>query len=425
MRPISKLWPPPRNWSSVLVPSSAVTRAVSSSSLTSNSRSRLRSTMFDFVSIPPPGNQGDGPPQKPPKSHSLGSIESPIDARRKSRLRLLQRINVSSNSEADPPRKGRTLPKWSIIGPAAPTTQHGVGASPRRPVRRPPPARVHVPSGSPNRSPALHVAEDRGRRAERPHADRLDRTRAAESLPLLSAEPRTPPRPASRRSATVGKGDVACGRGARPRSRLVAGRRGPRRTPSPPRSSPGDRSPPLGCAAAVEAARSSLRDSACRSMKAFSELPAQQMATTAAVLEVMQDLKIARRARRRRPTGRPPRSHGRIPTTAASPTTAWFQKPDTHGRRPAWVGWFGDELFSKPAAATRRHPPGHPAARGHPRMALSFLPESSASPARPSRNYAMMFDASRPPYRNRPDLSKGTVPEIRSTPPQETGQRSK
>ena len=51
--PISKLWPSPRKWSRVV---GAILRrsttAVSSSSLTSNSRSRLRSTMFRFVSIP-------------------------------------------------------------------------------------------------------------------------------------------------------------------------------------------------------------------------------------------------------------------------------------------------------------------------------------------------------------------------------------
>ena len=222
------------------VPSSPVTRAVSSSSLTSNSRSRLRSTMFDFASIPPPGNEGDGPPQKPPKSHFLGSIESPIDARRKSRLRLLQRINVSETRKPTLHARGGLFQR-SIIGPAAPNTTR-VGAS-SRPVRRAPPARVHVPSARPNRSPAV-MAPRTGAAGPTSTLIALTECGRPYSLPLLSAEPRRCRGPRAGGRPPFGKGDVACGCGAWPRLR-------PRRVcwPSPaarpPRLSPGDRSPPV------------------------------------------------------------------------------------------------------------------------------------------------------------------------------------
>src|SRR5262245_48441610 len=103
----------------LLDPSSPTIKAVRSSSLTSNSRSRLRSTMFDFASIPPPSDAGDGPPPQPPENPRLVPIDSLIEPGSRTPPELLQRTNVSGTRK--PPLHARGgLFQVSIIGSTRP-----------------------------------------------------------------------------------------------------------------------------------------------------------------------------------------------------------------------------------------------------------------------------------------------------------------
>src|SRR5579864_951050 len=88
MPPISKLWPSPRNCSMSSEPPSPATTAVSSSSLMSNSRSRLRSTIGRGRFHPKCGPQ--------PMPRRVGQAGG----------RLWQKGDLNGEAHSNPPRQG-------------------------------------------------------------------------------------------------------------------------------------------------------------------------------------------------------------------------------------------------------------------------------------------------------------------------------